>query len=98
MRLDEIPDMTPAEKEAVVMMHLQGLANVFESVQILVSSTQSTGTGYVFKGSGNWFARQGMAQAFVQMEQAQETARVWRRVEIPVITRPFYEHRAKSPL
>jgi hypothetical protein len=46
-----------------------------DCVQVLVSFPSMTGgTAHNFQGYGNWFARQGMAQEFVTMDQAQTLA------------------------
>ena len=36
--------------------------------------SETGGTAHNFQGRGNWFARQGMAQEFVNMDQAQTLA------------------------
>ncbi len=50
------------------------LSEHFEAVQILVSFPQDGGTQGLNAGRGNWYARQGMAQEFLQREQAREIA------------------------
>jgi hypothetical protein len=46
-----------------------------DCAQVLVSFPSETrGTAHNFQGAGNWFARQGMAREFVNMDQAQTFA------------------------
>lgn len=46
----------------------------FDCVQILVSNVIPDGTANIFKGGGNWFARQGMCHDFIRRDQAQTNA------------------------
>jgi hypothetical protein len=49
----------------------------FDCVQILASWESDDGEGSTFfarRGSGNWYARQGMAHDFVQTSQSREIA------------------------
>lgn len=45
----------------------------FDSFQIMATTTESEGTRSWFRGSGNWFARQGLAHEFIGREQAELT-------------------------
>ena len=67
-----------AHQEAVNQILDQFLPKLMEHcdcVQVLVSFPSETGgTAHNFQGRGNWFARQGMAQEFVNMDQAQTLA------------------------
>lgn len=58
-------NLTPQQMEAVVRHHVTALSEYFDAVQILVSVDQPDGTGNIFLGTGNWFARQGMAHEFI---------------------------------
>lgn len=51
----------------------------FTDVQILASYTDEAGTHFVRRGYGNWFARQGMAQEFIQAQNAEVMAHVLHR-------------------
>lgn len=54
-----------------------GLAEHFESVQILVSYVDSkNNTVSMYAGSGNWHARQHMAQDFIQKSDARTKAHI----------------------
>lgn len=46
------------------------LCEHFEAVQILCSYSDDSGTHFITKGSGNWYARQGMAHDFIGSAQA----------------------------
>lgn len=50
------------------------LAEHFDHVQLLISYNEQDNTRSLFRGSGNWFARQGMAHNFIQRDIANETA------------------------
>ena len=63
--------MTPDEQEAFIQKHVDQIAEHFEAVQILVSRMNSGGhTEMVFIGSGNWYARKGMADELLQKDLA----------------------------
>jgi len=70
-----IYDLQPEEQERLVQRHIDELMEHFDAVQILVSSTDPDGTANVFKGGGNWFARQGMAHDFIRQDKARTDAR-----------------------
>lgn len=69
------PDISPEEQEGLVQRHIDALMEHFEAVQIMVSSTVPDGTSNIFKGGGNWFARQGMAHDFIRQDKARTDAR-----------------------
>lgn len=66
--------LTPQEQLALVRQHITALSEFFDSVQILASNTTDIGTENVFLGTGNWFARQGMAHDFINKDRAQTEA------------------------
>lgn len=66
--------LTPEEKVEMLRKHAAQLFEHFEAVQILVSQAGLTGTERLFIGGGNWYARQGMAHAFIKREEAQDLA------------------------
>lgn len=47
----------------------------FDSVQVLVSWNEDGKTRDYFTGTGNFYARLGMAREFIQRDVAQESAR-----------------------
>lgn len=51
------------------------LGEHFDHVQILVSWQEEGMTKNLQRGSGNWFARQGLAHEFINQDIAQENAR-----------------------
>lgn len=61
------------------------LGEEFEVVQIMVSyqDEKRRGTRSIFRGVGNWFARQGMAHEFIAADQAETQAREIGRVIEP---------------
>jgi hypothetical protein len=59
------------------------LGEEFDAVQILVSwGADGGGTKSVFRGSGNWFARQGMAHNFILQDEAEEIAQTAKKVNL----------------
>lgn len=70
-----MPELPPEEQERLVKRHVDALMEYFEVVQIMVSSNVPEGTSNVFKGDGNWFARQGMAHDFIRQDKARTDAR-----------------------
>jgi hypothetical protein len=59
----------------VVNRCLHEIAEHFESVQILATRVEGEQTMRCFRGSGNYYARLGMAREFVTEDQAQEQAK-----------------------
>ncbi len=60
---------------------LRDLGEHFESVQILGSFVSDDGnTRSVSRGVGNWYSRIGVAQEFLEMDQARTTAYELRKV------------------
>lgn len=69
--------MSKSEKliaDAAVEKALAMLGEHFECVQIMCSSSDSCGTDVTRAGSGNYYARQGMAHEFIQIDIAVENA------------------------
>ena len=50
------------------------LGEHFDAVQILATVSDGDGTERSFKGSGNWYARQGMAHDFINADIHQDAA------------------------
>lgn len=69
--------MISSQDRKIVENALKVLIEHFDSVQILVSrmAPQNEGTERCFLGGGNWFARKGMAQDFLDYDQQFESAR-----------------------
>lgn len=72
--------MITEQETRVVDLALHNLFEHFDQVQILVSRVaEEGGTERYFLGAGNWYARKGMAQAFLdrdnQLESASEIAK-----------------------
>jgi hypothetical protein len=51
------------------------LGEHFDSLQIMATTTEAEGTRTWFRGTGNWFARQGLAHEFIGREQAELTGK-----------------------
>lgn len=51
------------------------LGEHFDAVQIMATKNEEGHTLCVKRGSGNWYARQGMAHEFINEDIAQESAR-----------------------
>jgi hypothetical protein len=50
------------------------LGEHFDAIQILASWNEESLTKAMYRGSGNWYARQGMAHEFINADIAQDTA------------------------
>lgn len=66
--------MTREELSNHVDRIAQDLAEHFDAVQILASHCEADGTMCMKRGRGNWYARQGMAQEFIQSNEAETNA------------------------
>lgn len=70
--------MTNQEKEvlgALVTKTAQNLGEHFSAVVILVSYHDSDGTSCFSRGTGDWFARQGLAHDYIIQEVAEATGK-----------------------
>ena len=77
--------MSRTELEEAMDRMLRFLGEHCEAVQIMATRKheESGGTEIFTRGSGNWYARQGMARAFMEQDQAVTQAR-----EIAGVIRP----------
>ena len=69
--------MTREQQFSMIQDAVAKLREHFETVQILVSFVEDdggSGTVDMFCGSGNWYARQGMAREFITRDQAMVSA------------------------
>lgn len=68
--------MSPADLDKLVSETAAKLGEHFEAVQIMVTWPDEGGNGTksLMRGTGNWYARQGMAQEFIGRDRAQEQA------------------------
>lgn len=67
--------MTNDEANELLKQTAIKLSEHFDAVQILATSlTPRNGTLCWQAGSGNWYARRAIAQAFVERDQAQDIA------------------------
>lgn len=66
--------MNGEEAHALVDRVVEQLSEHFDAVQIMVSWNEQSQTRAVKAGSGNWYARQGMAHEFINADIAQEQA------------------------
>ena len=64
--------MTALEAEQLLEETTAKLAEFFDAVQIMVSWNEERQTRCSKRGSGNWYARQGMAHEFINADMAQE--------------------------
>jgi hypothetical protein len=67
--------MNPDEAEKLVDAALMTLREHFEAAQILVTWTENGKCYSTNRGSGNWYARQGLAHEFIARDRAQEIGR-----------------------
>lgn len=67
--------MTHEEVQHLVETTVAQLGEHLDAVQLCVSwPAEGGGTHSLYRGAGNWFARRGMAQDFIERDQAQTTA------------------------
>lgn len=68
--------MNRDEAEKYLSKVLTELVEHFEGVQILATrmAPEGAGTERFFMGAGNWYARQGLAHAFIKNDEAQTLA------------------------
>lgn len=59
----------------LVTQALASLGEHCDAVQILLSVQETNATWTSYRGCGNWYARQGMAQNFIEQNIAQEHAK-----------------------
>ena len=67
--------MTPQEAEALLEKVAANLGKHFDCVQIVASRLDPDGTRSFMRGVGNWFARRGLCQHFIERDQADTQAR-----------------------
>lgn len=66
--------MTHEELIALIEEAAAKLGEHCNSVQILVTVSENGGTSGIKRGVGDWYARQGMAHEFINMDIASDTA------------------------
>lgn len=66
--------MTDEQAATHIQKALDILGEHFDAAQILVSWNTGGLTKAQNQGSGNWYARQGMAHAFIEADHAQDHA------------------------
>lgn len=62
-------------EQLIVRKHLESLGEHFDAVQIMATKTTDDGDGgtmNIILGSGNWFARYGMARMFIKTAEHDE--------------------------
>lgn len=62
------------EKQRLIECALNTLREHFDAVVILSTWTDADGTALISRGSGNYYARLGMAKEFIDKDQAQTGA------------------------
>lgn len=71
--------MSPEQARAVLDNTIAKLEEHFDAVQILVTWPMETGytdgTHYMARGGGNWYARRGMVEAFINDDKAANIGR-----------------------
>lgn len=65
---------TQEEAEEILEKAASVLGEHFDAVQILASWNEDGQTTCVKRGSGNWYARQGMAHEFINSDISQSNA------------------------
>lgn len=66
--------MTSEEAQKLCEEFAARMHEHFDHVQILATWNEEGITKRVARGAGNWYARQGMAHEFINMDIAQDTA------------------------
>ena len=66
--------MTIQEAEAILEKALAQIGEHFDAVQILASWNEEAMSMIAKRGTGNWYARQGMAHEFINSDIAQDAA------------------------
>jgi hypothetical protein len=66
--------MSNEERKRLVEQFGEQLGEHFDAVQILVSFNEDAETTLIKHGAGNWYARQGIAHAFINSDVAQDAA------------------------
>jgi hypothetical protein len=64
--------MTHEEAYKLLDDTLLKLGEHFDAVQIAATWSEQSQSMACHRGAGNWYARQGMAHEFIQMDRAQE--------------------------
>lgn len=68
--------MTSEERTKIVERHVAELSEIYDAVQILGTWLNENGeTCGQKRGSGNWYARQGMAREFLEQDSAELSAK-----------------------
>jgi hypothetical protein len=75
--------MTPEQRIEKIDWLLAQLSEHFDAVQVLTSWSEQCETRSIFRGAGNWHARQGMAHEFINKDVAQEHAFAMRSADTP---------------
>lgn len=77
--------MTHKEAKELIDRTAAALGEHFDAVQILASfPTDGGGTRCLKRGTGNWYARQGMAHEFINEDQADDlSTQIARKLEPP---------------
>jgi hypothetical protein len=74
-------DPDEQRKKDAIALALRGLGEHFDHVQIMVSWNEQASCYRIFEGSGNWYARQGMAHEFIKKDDAQVAAQAFDTLE-----------------
>ena len=77
--------MTDEQRLEIMQKHVNALAEIYDSVQVMGTFlTSDNRTVSQKRGSGNWYARQGMAHEFIEENIAEDTARaIAKKLEPP---------------
>lgn len=70
--------MTPQDAQALICKIADELAEKgFDAVQIVASRIEDDGGTRAFQGgAGNWYARRGLCEQFIERDQADTSARI----------------------
>lgn len=77
--------MTDKEKIKVLEKHVSALSEIYDCVQVLATGLREDNTTFSHKrGSGNWYARKGLAHEFIEENIAEDAAtQIARKLDPP---------------
>ena len=72
--MSKISSDNESDRKTILNTACTALMEHFDAVQILTTWADHTQTYDLAWGQGNWYARQGLVQTFIQRDKAQENA------------------------
>lgn len=66
--------MTPEELDEFIQERVRQIMEHVDSCQVMVEWSEERISRSMYRGGGSWFARKGMCQEFMEIDQARATA------------------------